>query len=1195
MERRFLLNGQEVEVLIAPTLTETLNESLDNFTVVLKANTQRQPYAPTQSFLVQEKENNEWKTILYFVVDGDQVDVFSSNPLTYTHKLTLIQKSQLQTKHLIRNTSFTTSLEGSSFKTYASSLVKAIDLNFDEFIYSGENVKGYISCGNREVKKITVNASWWIQIIKGTSLDADYSSGLTKYTLECKRDETKNWADIYRDNTVINTLPTEIKNRYLRLPRLYFNHYDENGTLTDYRIFWTTDETVIINGVDFQLPQNIIDWINTFDYGYIEIEIENYVNTTFIYPDGWSALVDKASPILTNLRYVFSVESVENSVYDVIDELLTQHAKNSERYTHEKLFKLPTEETNKELYDLLKNTSSPNFVFTQSTMYDALAEIFKLFDAIFYIDEENYLGIEYYNEQNQIQLNENKIVGINSSLSSERYNNKIVSFYQNSKVKMKFPNSNDSNSFANVRSKSLGVPGANDYVFMLPKPIDIITKCEIEMSVSSTKILWYSSSAGSSTISYYIVPEIPNLTSLDITENVVESSIYSILDKSSSLPIKGNWNNIGQYNTLSYTKGNNYIDLAGIYTTTTNTKKTIIENVIKSCLAKNFGSGITSLFTFNYPQWDKIRLRVEYIALTNGKLEIESFENKFNGSMLMNQGNGSIDINKLGLNMVGTSMKLGQPTLSMTYKFSKWADRIKKGQFFIKDNEKWVADTCNYTFLNNGLIQSTIQFVKNFNGLSSRIQLNQEKRLSNISNELTVVAEDTYGEYIYYSSKPITQREQITVFSSTNKYFIANYTSTTFGVYTSRYKVREVPFSQITFNSSTLQDMLDTESLANGLYNVSCVVQSIDNEKITLGTAASGGKSITVSFSGAVNCVEYDVLKGQFYLNQSYIGVYSFQGGRTLQAGSNISVSLIVYNDVITGCALKSVVELGTLYNSAWNNSAYIPYYVNEYSNRVEYATITPLTASNKLYKNNGIARSNIVVPLYVYGSGNSVCFEMLMDNPISAGNQLLTNYDGMWSGEYFSRAVLYTDNEGRAEKFDINFVKLLEPLTEFFPELKKGDYDDPEDLETFTIGSLKKYHYCKKPNEIFGLNYQIHYLPLEDRIHDDFLSNEFIKNNGFSNSINKEEFSLYYSTDNFKYSILDIKGEGNQTPITSITSEILENGWKITFNYNTIPQDIKSWSICDSKGNIYYASNESVGENSSSVSIYFISRHYRL
>lgn len=1060
--KKFYLDGEPIKVEISPTLVETLDESLDNMTITLIVNFDPTPIEPDLHIVqVKNEENDEEELINEFVISADNVELATQNPLRYKHVVSLVQTSQLQTKHIIRNTVFSTTLESNLFKLYVAKtcylattfLPSYQKPTFGPYSYANEiYTDGTIDLDRKSIKEMVAKINFNFQIPKTGNRHVD---GLTiYYDFNSDYLEPEHWSDGFEnlnDDAFKQNLPTII-----------FSISDNGQT---YTYNWSIADSYI-NNKTIELSPGLKQFLNDHTSGTLTISIGEIAKST-----NWEStdILENEMPLLVNFSVEFFVKSVDTSVYEVIDILLKQQMKETNDYNStydskiKPLFKLPDANHNPDLYNLLINTNAPNFIFTQSTMFDALAEIFKLFDATFRIDEDGYLDIEYFNDESQtkIELSNSSLVGKASSLGEQRFTNRLVTYFQNTKINDRFPNSNTENATAFIRSKSYGVPKEDDFVFETPKPIDILKKVEIKCSIGlKTFYLSYYEQTepptGVVAITRGIWGDIPNNDLIDITDNVFEESIWSMLNEGIIARPTG----YTKSNCLYYTRGTPYIYISAYYEDYTDRRQYVLENAVKSALYKKYGivtqsSPFNTLFDLNIPDWHDVKLAVSYIALVDGKLVNESLDKKYDGETLINQSNGSIDINKLGLNMVGLSLKLGQPTLSLTQKFTSWDNRIKKGQYFIDGNgDRWVANTCSYTLITAEIIQANIEFVKNFNSLATRIELNREKRLSNISNELTVKCEETYGEFVYYSAKPMTDSNEKIVFDPT---FLANQICMTFGAYKNNTDVVEY-----------------------------ALITAIDKN----------GNIISLEESGEIK---------------------------------------------------------------------------------------------------------NIAIPMVVYGSGNSVCFEMSFEHPMSAGNQLLENYDSIWeNGGWFSKAVLYTDETGYAEKFTIDFVKMNEELTREFPAMKNGS----NYLSFTSLGKINKLAYYKKPNEIFALNYQLHFMPVEKMR--DFLNNEWIKNNAFANGLNGKTLKIKASSSE-DYSILDIKAEGVDCIIAAIDPTVSVSGWggldlKIVFTASITAENwnaVKSWAVCDEEDNIYFATNTAPSEDETLTAgrfaIYFKSRHHRI
>ena len=1183
--RYFYIGSTPIDIEISPQLASTLDESLDNLNVKTIANDVENPYAPFQRFYVKDEYYN---TIQTFIISADNVELATQNPNRYIHNLSLVQWSEFLTKHEIRNTVFSNSFDSAEIERtiggrfYWKLDTQLIDKNFQSVSFDLSKIK---------IKSLTASPRFYALFQYYYTEYPDVDINEKTYCDYYANEKTiSKWSDIYEDN------PDNIE-----YPQIVFTIGGESKT-------WNLGD--IEKDTLMLLPPEIIAWISGFASGTLTISC-NALNSLY----GWVTTPNSSVnlPVYGALLFDLSISSIEVSVYDAIDTLLKQQMKETDDYNSSNdsanikpLFLLPTASHNPDLYNLLKETNTPNFVFTQSNMYDALAEIFKLFDAIFTIDNDGYLDIEYFNEQAQTPIDEPEVAGKSQSLSEERFTNRLITYFQNTKIDHKFPNSNDVNATAYIRSKVLGVPGQEDYCFEVPKPIYLIKRVKIKnlSKINSFKYLQSPIGGGDYIEETIYFNGATFLKTVDITPYIVEAKLWTLL------PETGNanpyTNELYKENTLTYEQGSKVIDIGrymniknGLDTSGTlvtnnilNAQISVLQNVFNCALLKTLGiSSLSDLTWYGYNftlNLLDVKLAVDYIALVDGKLVNESLDNKYNGETLINQSNGSIDINKLGLNMVGLGLKLGQPTLNMTQVFSKWDDRVRKGQYFVDDNgDRWVANNCVYTIIKPDLVQTNIEFVKNFNGLAQRIELNSEKRLSNISNELTVKCEETYGEYIYYSSMPFSaESKEKTAFEPD---FITNQILMTIGdTLPTQSHGRFTPPPLMVVNSSLYDIRTKASYLKKGvLYHVTNAPVTDYNSTNGYLEVNDGNRVKIPEISVGADAVEYDLPTMNFCINKpsSY---------PTITTSDTVDLYFIVDEEKnVVGAVVDKINS-----DSTGFNISSVLQVVRRNTFTIEYAALDAGFLDGGVINNGDTGNvEHVAIPLMVYGSGNSVCFEMSYDDAMSAGNQLLDN-SPLWSGGWFNNAVLYTDKEGKADYFTIHFIKLTEELTRYYPELKSS----PNTLlSTYSFGKIGRLRYYKKPNEVFALNYQLHFMP-QNKMRD-FISNEFIKNNGFANGLNRRKFKIVTSTNENIYSILDTKGEGSSKEITSITSSHTSSNQKLELEITitTAIGDwyaVNSWALVDDNNNIYFATNNrpsAASLNAGEYKIFFITRHHRL
>lgn len=230
-----------------------------------------------------------------------------------------------------------------------------------------------------------------------------------------------------------------------------------------------------------------------------------------------------------------------------------------------------------------------------------------------------------------------------------------------------------------------------------------------------------------------------------------------------------------------------------------------------------------------------------------------------------------------------------------------------------------------------------------------------------------------------------------------------------------------------------------------------------------------------------------------------------------------------------------------------------------------------------------------ISVPFYKYGYGNTINYEMGFDDAITGGTRI-QDYDWDWfTTKYKVLYSRYADSLGFADSFDLSFRSSKARETDTYKFLP---YIESEVVESnYWCGGFYKLNYYKKPNEIFGLNYQVCFLgnnPTKD-----LLGDYFIKNSSFITGKNESELYIYV---NGNYSILDIKASGEELSIieeVSTTSDI--NTGAIILNLGiSANKDYDSWCVCDKDKNLVMAFNNPISKGDI-FKIYFYSNKNRI
>ena len=729
----------EVEVLVRPELTRHKDDTYDSMTVVLKANNRAKPYPARINFIIDMETTPS--EVLCFVVESDIVSLFSTSPMLYKHTLSLIEKKKVLQFHHVRNSSFAID-PGNYQKQIFCSIASSIE---NGAVRTEEGVK-YItyaaiadSWQNPSIKRLSgglTNATAYITL-QGNFF---YVVGSTseEYTLSSCNDDFDN---IYE----VNQFFSDLLQSNLQPPISFIIKYTDANNVQH----TVTKDLSQISNIDTSFNSKYFNIRSKSDYltdllnqGCKDIEITFATsgaygsNVETMYAPGHPTI-----PCLLGYNAMVQVDLEYNqsdkNCYEILDLLVKRQRKDTSITESENtnLFNLPDNTHYPELKTLLENTPAPTFSFTQATMYECVAEVFRLFDATFTIDEDNYINIDYFNEKTREINIDNQVIGINQTITSDKFSTNVISYYQDARTLEVFPGPNQ---YCVPRSMKLGVPDLADHVILLPHNIHQIKKVV-------WKLYGVVLDTGSTNLGKKYFPcNIP----LDITDWVVESSIWSGLSTASNFE----WNKKKQNNTVSYSKGSNTISLGHTYNDERNKTYYSIRNVVISAFKSMMGAPDAALDEYgdstSPDTWYSQSFRVEYYTSVDGKLKVESLQRKYDGDLLVDQNNGSVDLNKMGTNMLGVAMKTGEPNKNVSITLRSWADRIEEGAY---TNDGYVVNVVKYTFLNDGKIKEQIEFVKNFNALSQRVKMLEEKRLSNIASELITKSEDILTNYVYFS------------------------------------------------------------------------------------------------------------------------------------------------------------------------------------------------------------------------------------------------------------------------------------------------------------------------------------------------------------------------------------------------------------------------------------------------------------
>lgn len=727
----------EISVEVMPTNTPTFDETLETISFAFISNTDEQPYKPMTKF----KMVDETEKALIFVLTSDSVNLHSLNPLRYKHHIVATQNTRELSKHIVRNSVFSQPANPIK-KSFFSITMEAHNLrnSMIRTKYSNCQPTPAILSPNEKVSKafVKVNvffantdvsqndpssyntASKLIPLSNDNTFD-DINDSIDTGHIEFKEDE------VYF-GLAINQSPARIPAQ------------DGQITANDVGGKWIFNTQLECPKLKERIndARSLNPNANVLVSMFPSTDLSNNWNLPITQETMGSAGANIVRPVFLVIQYEIILETYYYTAYDILNLLIERQKQETDNYTNQPLFSLPTRAENAELYDLLTNAIAPNFTFTQLTMYECVAEVFRLFDSIFTMNENNVLGIEYLNDNNGTAITPT-LSAKNMSIAEERYTNKLVSYYQDARKIVDFPNRK--NEFAKMSSEGFGVIQDGDHNLKVNYPIDsikqfITTASDLTMKIEET--------------SYTIF--VSGYFPIDITYYLVDFQLWTLLDSSSGIPDDPRI--LNQATTVYFEKGTPLVRM-GLYNKTEYDYDVLtIDDCIKQGFLRFLGfyQGQDRIELARYDDWLDYNFHLTYYASLDGRASIETINNKYDGESIIDQVNGAVDLNKMGVNMLGISLKLGEPTLSATHTITKDEDKIKVGDIYTYNNDKWIVNVANYQYLSSDVLQGQITLIKNYNALSLRTRVLREKRMSNISSALTLKSEDNYCEYLYFSS-----------------------------------------------------------------------------------------------------------------------------------------------------------------------------------------------------------------------------------------------------------------------------------------------------------------------------------------------------------------------------------------------------------------------------------------------------------
>lgn len=767
MAFKFYLNDNEINVQTNASFRSTQDSSLDDGSLMIELTTSAKTIKPRSKLRIDEiNGNNEVVNEWNFIVISDDVEQANKiEPFYYVHYLTVAQSTQALQHYLLRNSIFQQPLDEKKARTIAHGYILNTPTSTTTFDASGKMI---LACYNNGA------ASWddWQENVYRS--DKIYISSREKINNVFVDIDT--WVLGFKfayDNgtngilcTMGNSPRTWDRNKHSSFGIFIEYREEEDSAEPDAQESFTINagngkyDTIIQQISKTFFEEHGAGWYNlTLNVQNLPSWIFNNSDISFNVTDDRTTggVVGAAFPTIQTILYLtLRIDTYYYSLYNVLNNIRYQCGK--------ELNGIDRQEKPYSLFNIseLNNIVAPDFRFSGSTVFDAVSQVFEYIDAVPTLDKSNQLGYELLNEFNGQKLDSSTKFGdIKTRLEDKYYDNQIITQYTNAKqpTPIWYP---AKNRYKYIETTKYGIPNVNDAVITTDKPIEKINKLWIRLSrktdVDYKFDVKHSYIYNNNTYYIYSVDfsgfSIPN-ASYDIAPVMVEQSIYF------SLPVGSITSSSRvQANTLMFTKGSKEIHV-GTYEELNYTSINIY-TVIAKMLREEWefvnSWNIGDLFT---PQnVFETHYSIEYMATYEGQTMVESPENKKEGQFVVAQNSSSTAINKMGSNMLGFITRTGNESKAITMQLNTYDSRLTKGSIWQDDNgNKWVANIVKITFTTSNEIITEVEFVKNFNMISQRTQVDEEIKYTTINQQLIDKGYENVNEYLYFSTSSISDDE----------------------------------------------------------------------------------------------------------------------------------------------------------------------------------------------------------------------------------------------------------------------------------------------------------------------------------------------------------------------------------------------------------------------------------------------------
>ena len=769
------------------------DETLDTAQVQIMFDEREEEYPPRTLVKITESGVDN-----FYNVALDNVGVQTLEPRTFRHKMNLVQTTRALSHYVLPNMVVTKPREGTASTYFRNE--NALNPLFYYYVdqraqapYTwGGFATRYVSADISSVYRKTQPSPYWGECL-----------ALTKHTTAIRARIKVFWEAFecsYNSSTEKAVATFKRLSRDLARPswlsvylRVYhtsknINTQEDDRNVTDIVEIAKININEVTWGKDYgyiDLTSSQLEALNAYTSGYVMCDLiseaTGTVPTSLLDPTDATPLTavydrlfaDETEFTSNGLQTIWSNVSLElsykkASLYDTLQKILDRQALSYDGSEATALFRLPTSGDD---YETLVNTESPEFTFSNLTVFEAVSQVLETIDALprFEVQghEDLLLKLDYYASRGSEIPSDQKFVSFVKDASEQKRDNGVLTNFQNAEVVSTFPlkPKNGIPVYARCRVTSYGTPEYTDFALALDKPVKYIN--HLWLKTPYTYRVLYKSGTRADGYANYLNKEVSAYLPIDIAPFIYDDGTYSsALDQGATYPQTYNHNIRMQMNCLKFKQGAKAIAVGNKATDQFNH----VYNTLWNCwnvsadratgrYAQNHAVGATVLVTSSYAytrvipvesSFREVYFACEYGTDLDGRLEIQSPYPKEEGQFLASATGSSPDIGKLGLNMLGVSLKSGEPTMTCGQTVSSYENRIKVGQTIKYDGATWVATKASYVTLGEGVVKGTIEFTKNFNGLSRRITIDQSKRLYAIDRGITQLCEANITNYVYF-------------------------------------------------------------------------------------------------------------------------------------------------------------------------------------------------------------------------------------------------------------------------------------------------------------------------------------------------------------------------------------------------------------------------------------------------------------